>query len=37
MVLYASEKRQALPEELLLIIDALMQESGAMVAGENRE
>jgi hypothetical protein len=37
MGLYGSEKKQALPEELPLIIDGLMHESGAMVAGENRE
>jgi hypothetical protein len=34
MGFYVSEKRQALPEELLLIIDGLMQESSAMVQRE---
>jgi hypothetical protein len=34
MVFYGSEKRQALPEQLLFIIDVLMQKSSAMVQGE---
>jgi len=34
MGVYGSEKRQALPEELLSIIDGLMPESGAILAVE---
>jgi hypothetical protein len=36
MALYGSEKRQALPHELALIINGLRAKSGAIMIGEIR-